>query len=160
MLRNGQGAALVVAWVLAAAGSADELHSALCLHGCPAGFPETNDVLVRPIYVLSSNDTTKFADWVAYRVTEVSIGATRERRWKADPELAARETLEPDDNRRANAVLKTDCGHQAPLASTVTETSLDARKGKRIGIVLDHDISRCADDVVMWRVWQRPKGQE
>ena len=117
MLRNGRGAALAVAWVLAAAGSADELHSALCLHGCPAGSAETNDVLVRSIYVLSSNDTTKFADWVAYRVTEGSIGATQDRRWKADPELAERETLEPDDYRRANAVLKTDRGHQAPLAS-------------------------------------------
>ena len=45
---------------------ASELHSGLCLDGCPAGAAPTNDVVVRGIYVLSSNDTTKFADWVAY----------------------------------------------------------------------------------------------
>ena len=87
---------------------AAELHMGLCLYGCPAGAPHTNDVMVRSIYVLSSNDTTKLADWVAYRVTPDSIGPTAERRWTADSALGEAETLEPDDYRGANAALKTD----------------------------------------------------
>ncbi|MDD9946269.1 MAG: DNA/RNA non-specific endonuclease [Myxococcales bacterium] len=94
-----------------------EIHHSFCAHGCPAGGPATNDVIIREIYVLSSNDATKFADWVAYRVTRDTIGVSHTRNWKTDPLLAANETLEPDDYRGANAALKTDRGHQVPLAS-------------------------------------------
>ena len=114
---GGLTAAVVVACAGAVAAGAAELHIRHCLHGCPAGAPATNDVVVRPIYVLSSNDATKFADWVAYRVTRATIGPTAERRWRADPVLAEAETLERDDYRDANRVLGTDRGHQAPLAS-------------------------------------------
>ncbi len=117
MVRGGKAVAFALAATLATGGLAGELHAELCPHGCPAGAPRTNDVVVREIYVLSSNDTTKFADWVAYRVTAGSIGRTAQRRWKADPALAGDETLEPDDYRGANAALGTDRGHQAPLAS-------------------------------------------
>ena len=93
--RVGALAAMVLLFASGAQGT--EVHSPLCLHGCPAGSPATNDVVVRGIYVLSSNDTTKFADWVAYRVTGATIGPTAARRWKANPALAEDETLEPDD---------------------------------------------------------------
>ena len=102
---------------------AQEFHADLCLHGCPKGSPATNDIVIRDIYILSSNDTTKFADWVAYRVTKSTIGKTETRSWKADPQLADNETLEPDDYKNANAVLKTDRGHQAPLASFTSTSS-------------------------------------
>ena len=96
---------------------AHEVHAPLCLFGCPVGGPASNDLIVREIYVLSSNDQTKFADWAAYRVTAGSIGPTQRRRWRADPSIDPSETLEPGDYRRANAVLGTDRGHQVPLAS-------------------------------------------
>jgi endonuclease G len=95
----------------------EELHIHYCLHGCPAGAPVTNDLIVREIYVLSSNDTTKFADWTAYRVTENTIGPTQNRNFKTDPLLAGHETLEPSDYTGANAALGTERGHQVPLAS-------------------------------------------
>lgn len=66
---------------------------------------------------MSSNDSTKFADWVAYKVTKDTIGPTKERTWKADPLLDENETLEPDEYRGAPVSLKTDRGHQVPLAS-------------------------------------------
>jgi len=114
--------ALCVALVLLVGGvagnaSAQEIHAPHCLLGCPLGGPVSNDLIVREIYALSSNDQTKFADWVAYKVTAGSIGPTQNRNWKADPALDPSETLEKDDYRRANAVLGTDRGHQAPLAS-------------------------------------------
>jgi endonuclease G, mitochondrial len=87
-----------------------------CLFGCPLGKPN-NKIIKREIYTLSNNAETKFADWVAYHVTTNSIGPSKDRNWKADPELPPEETLEPDDYRGANAELKTDRGHQAPLAS-------------------------------------------
>ena len=89
----------------------------LCLYGCPEEPVPTGEIVVRSIYVLSSDPQTKFASWVAYRVTASSIGPTAARKWKADPALAEADTLEPDDYDHANAVIGTDRGHQAPLAS-------------------------------------------
>ena len=89
----------------------------MCMYGCPSGSPPTNDIIIRDIYILSSNDSTKFADWVAYRVMKRTIGQTQKRTWKPDPWLADDETLEPEDYDGAFAALKTDRGHQTPLAS-------------------------------------------
>lgn len=94
-----------------------EIHTFHCLHGCPMGASATNDLIVREIYTLSSNDRTKFADWVAYRVTASSIGPSQGRSWRADPWLGVDETLAPDDYRGAPDALGVDRGHQAPLAA-------------------------------------------
>lgn len=94
-----------------------EIHTYHCLHGCPMGASETNDLIVREIYTLSSNDLTKFADWVAYRVTTKTMGSGAERRWQKDPWLADDETLAPNDYTGASAALDVDRGHQAPLAA-------------------------------------------
>lgn len=94
-----------------------ELHTFHCLHGCPVGAPAIDDIVVREIYTLASNDLTKMADWVAYRVTPESIGPSGERKWAADPWLDPRETLEPDDYLGAPRALGIDRGHQAPLAA-------------------------------------------
>lgn len=102
--------------------SAQEIHASLCMHGCPSGSPATNDIVIRDIYILSSSDITKFADWVSYRITRSTIGKTQTRVWKQDPWLADNETLEPKDYYGAFDILKTDRGHQAPLAS-FTSTS-------------------------------------
>ena len=53
---------------------AQEPHADLCMYGCPSGSPATNDIIICDIYILSSNDSTKFADWVAYHVTKDTIG--------------------------------------------------------------------------------------
>ncbi len=93
-----------------------ELHTFHCLHGCPIGAPGIDDIIVREIYTLASNDLTKMADWVAYRVTPDSIGPSGERKWVADPWLDPRETLEKEDYDDAPKTLGIDRGHQAPLA--------------------------------------------
>ena len=74
---------------------AGEVYSYHCLAGCPTGAP-TDELVVREIYILSNNRTTKFADWVAYRITADPIGSTRTRVWRADPALPGTSTLEPD----------------------------------------------------------------
>ena len=98
-----------------------EIHCKHFLFGYPYGTPASNDLIIRDIYALSNNDSTKFADWVAYRLTmhEVDGDLSVERDWTPDPWLDPSETLEPrpDDYTRANRRLKTDRGHQAPLAS-------------------------------------------
>lgn len=96
---------------------AQEIHSTHCLYGCPLGGAPTNDLIVRDIYILSSNDRTKLADWAAYRVTKDTIGPTQPRTWKADPLLDDSETLEPDDYQGAYTTIRVDRGHQVPLAS-------------------------------------------
>lgn len=99
------------------AGVSQEIHSQHCLLGCPYGSPSTNDLLIRDIYILSSNDETKLADWVAYRVDPRNFGKKRKRDWRADPWLAENETLERQDYRRAHSLAGYDRGHQAPLGS-------------------------------------------
>jgi len=106
---------------LATADSQDlrEIHCKHFIYGIPLGTPASNDVIIRDIYALSSNDSTKFADWVAYRLDAETVqgDAVTKRVWKADPWLAEEETLEPEDYKGAHKALKTDRGHQAPLAS-------------------------------------------
>lgn len=89
------------------------------LFGAPLGTPGANKLIVRPIYAMSNNSETKFADWVAYRLDSecVSGDVKTQRQWKADPALDDGETLEPSDYKGAHATLNIDRGHQAPLAS-------------------------------------------
>lgn len=96
-----------------------EIHCKHFIYGIPLGTPVTNDLIIRDIYAMSSNDSTKFADWVAYRLdVETVVGKAKTKRvWKADPWLADEETLEPEDYKGAYKALNTDRGHQAPLAS-------------------------------------------
>lgn len=110
-------ALLLVSSAGTAAAQDAEIHTFHCLQGCPMGASATNDLVVREIYTLSSNDRTKFADWVAYRVTSDTVGISEDRRWRADPWLAETETLEPPDYDGAPAALGIDRGHQAPLAA-------------------------------------------
>lgn len=84
-----------------------EIHCKHFFYGYPTGTPTTNDLIIRDGYALSSNDGTKFADWVAYRLDAATVTGDVEttRKWKADPWLAEDETLEPrpDDYRHADA---------------------------------------------------------
>ncbi|WP_394145694.1 DNA/RNA non-specific endonuclease [Vibrio atypicus] len=96
-----------------------EVHTPHCLAACPEAQSNnaTNDLIVRDIYTLSSNDSTKFTDWAAYKITKETIGSGCNRRWKKDPKLTKSETLEPKDYKGAHDKLGIDRGHQVPLAS-------------------------------------------
>ncbi|MEW6533997.1 MAG: DNA/RNA non-specific endonuclease [Candidatus Auribacterota bacterium] len=96
-----------------------EIHCKHFFYGIPKGTPITNDLIIRDNYALSSNDQTKFADWVCYVLDNdtVSGDVQTERKWKADPWLFDNETLEPPDYKGIGELLKSDRGHQAPLAS-------------------------------------------
>jgi len=91
--------------------------SSHCPQGCPTGTPSSNFHVWRNAYTLSNNATTKFADWVAYKVSPSTIGGGKTRTWRADPSIWSSRTLEPADYNGANAALAVDRGHQAPLAS-------------------------------------------
>ena len=88
-------------------------------YGQPEGTPATNDLIVRKIYALSSNDDTKFADWVAYRLDRETVfgNANTSRNYKEDPDIDPSETLEPDDYDDAFSTIGTTRGHQAPLGT-------------------------------------------
>ena len=101
-----------------------EIHCKHFIHGYPLGAPATNDLIIRDVYALSSNDQRKFADWVCYRLTphEVMGSLDLDRKWINDPWLDPTETLEgkpssQDDYRGAHSAQSYDRGHQAPLAS-------------------------------------------
>ena len=72
---------------------AQEIQSDHCLHGCPSGSPATNKVIIREIYILSANGTTKFADWVAYKVTAETIGRSQKRKWKGSAAIVTALTV-------------------------------------------------------------------
>ncbi len=122
---------MIKKWILAATFVATmdiqaqaEIQISHCLLECPSGTQPSNELVVREIYALSNNGVTKFADWVAYRVTKETIGTTAslDRDWKPDPLLDPAVTLEPknpNDYKGSNSHpdLRTDRGHQAPMAS-------------------------------------------
>lgn len=56
-----------------------EILSVHCPLGCP-GNPAGNDLIFGHIHSLSNNPTTKFADWVAYKVDVINFGPSSPRR--------------------------------------------------------------------------------
>ena len=96
-----------------------ELHSDHFCFGYPLGTAPQNDLIIRDAYALSSNDTTKFADWASYRIRLENLrkGADRDRNWAVDPALDPNETLEPQDYTGAYRRDRWDRGHLVPLAS-------------------------------------------
>ena len=98
-----------------------EIHCKHFFYGYPTGTPDTNDLIIRDCYALSSNDETKFADWVAYRLTPEETFGTLDlkRKWRTDPWLEDHETLEanPDGYKGANKAHGYERGHFAPLGS-------------------------------------------
>ncbi len=87
--------------------------------GLPTGTDETNDLVFRSCYVVSSNDETKFADWVAYRLTLTELGGevALDRNFRPDPLIDPNETLEDADYKGASAAFGYQRGHLAPLAA-------------------------------------------
>ncbi|MAT16790.1 MAG: endonuclease [Planctomyces sp.] len=110
---------LIVVTLVALPIHAGEIHCKHLPFGIPEGTPETNDLVFRSCYVLSSNDDTKFADWVAYRLTLTEVGGevALDRNFRADELLKPEETLEPEDYDGAFAAHTYHKGHLAPLAS-------------------------------------------
>ena len=112
----------VLGWMVSALHAAlKEIHSKHWIFGYPLGVPESSDLIIRDIYALSSNDTTKIADWVTYRLDQDTVTErfSTDRSWEADPWLAPEETLEPDpddDYKGAHAAHAYTRGHLAPLA--------------------------------------------
>ena len=86
-----------------------------CAVGCPAGGSALT--LNREAYSLNNNGETKFANWVAYRITKDTPASNLPRKWRVDPDIPAGQTLSPKDYTGASAALKVDRGHQANLAS-------------------------------------------
>lgn len=95
-----------------------EIHCKHFFYGYPTGTPRTNDLIIRDIYALSSNDKTKFADWVAYRLDRETVAGKvkGDREWKADPWLSDNETLKPGDYKNISSI-DMDRGHLAPLSA-------------------------------------------
>jgi endonuclease G len=94
-----------------------EIRSVSCPLGCPSLNIINNDVVFNHTYVLSNNPKTKFADWVAYEVNVTNFGDSPGRNWGNDILIDDDESLEESDYKGAFKKLKTDRGHQAPLAS-------------------------------------------
>ncbi|SDB35882.1 DNA/RNA non-specific endonuclease [Pseudomonas sp. NFACC13-1] len=86
-----------------------------CAVGCPSGGSDVT--LNRQAYTLNNNGSTKFANWVAYKITKETPASGRPRNWKTDPDVPADQTLNPVDYNGASVALKIDRGHQANLAS-------------------------------------------
>ncbi|HDL7653949.1 TPA: DNA/RNA non-specific endonuclease [Yersinia enterocolitica] len=86
-----------------------------CLVGCPTG--GSDQTIIRNVYTLNNNSSTKFANWVAYKVTEDSQASGRSRYWMQEPNLPVSDTLAPTAYSGAYGQLALDRGHQAPLSS-------------------------------------------
>jgi len=94
-----------------------EIRSVNCPLGCPSLNIVNNDVVFNHTYTLSNNPQTKFADWVAYEVNVSNFGDNPGRSWGNDDLIDDNDSLEEADYKNAFKALRTDRGHQAPLAS-------------------------------------------
>jgi endonuclease G, mitochondrial len=94
-----------------------KIKSDFCLEGCPLGASPADQLVIHHIYELENNPETKFADWVAYKISSQTLGSGCKRIWEKDPALPSDSTLSPPDYVGARKALGTDRGHQAPLAS-------------------------------------------
>ena len=99
--------------------SEKRIKDSLCIHSlCPKGDYDNDQIVDHGLFILANNEESKFADWVAYKVENKNLnGPKRERRWRQDPELSDDDTLPPSAYKGVHALLGTDRGHFAPLAS-------------------------------------------
>jgi endonuclease G len=100
----------------------DSTPSIQIVFGRPTGTPPSNDLVVRELYELSSNDETKFADWVAFFLDGSTFGSSGNVHWGNDPCIDPTETLEAvgasgDDMSGAYSQYRYDRGHLAANAS-------------------------------------------
>lgn len=72
-----------------------------CSVGCPQG--GSHQTIYRYAYTLNNNSATKFANWVAYRVTKTSQASGRPRNWAQDPDLPPSDTLAPSAYKNAHS---------------------------------------------------------
>jgi hypothetical protein len=95
-----------------------EIHCKHFLYGYPLGTSLSNDLIVRDCYALSSNDTTKFPDWVCYYLTchEVDGILDLERVWQNDP------WLDPPKRWRPGPPARTTTGERTAPSSTTAAT--------------------------------------
>lgn len=94
-----------------------KIQSDHCPLGCPS-IADDNTLVIHHIFMLSNNPNTKLADWLAYEVNPTNYGRTPGRNFASDPIIPHNQTLEKKDYKGANSSsLKSDRGHQAPLAS-------------------------------------------
>lgn len=123
--------------------TAGEIHCKHFWNGMVQGTPETNDLVIRDCYAVSTNDDTKFADWVAYHLTyrEMLGTLSLNRKWQTDPCLESDETLEasPDAYIGAFAAQRYDRGHLVPLGSFVG--SRDAQQVNYYSVIAPQRIS-------------------
>ena len=110
---------LLVLVPLLALGHDLEIQSKHWLFGLPQGTDDTNDLVIRDAYALSNDDDTKFASWVAYKITpEETFGDLGlSRPFHEDPFLDESETLELADYVGSFDAEGYHKGHQAPLGS-------------------------------------------
>jgi len=76
--------------------SAQTVHIAHCLAGCPEGAPAANEIVVRQLFAASINFQTGLADWVAYRILPGSVGVASllPREWLPEDLLAQQSVQE------------------------------------------------------------------
>lgn len=88
-----------------------------CYPSCPLDMPESNIEINHEDFLLSYNITTKYADWVGYKIQASNIcGPNKNRIWQADPKLPLEVSIIPEDYKDAYAKCNYDRGHQAPFA--------------------------------------------
>lgn len=117
-LKRGVSVSIVLACAIVSTSIFADNHNIVCLGGCPIGADQANRLVDHTILRLSQNPSTKFADWVAYRITiPTKTGPSRSRNFKGDPLVPNDEELETSDYTRGFAEININKGHQAPLAS-------------------------------------------
>lgn len=113
--------------VVNSAESLDNLHIAHCLRDCPTGTPGNNEIIVRHLYAVSINVSSRLADWVSYRILPDSIGVASllPREWQTD--RLARSGVRLDEISGADSrLIQPTLGDQPESVYRISEFTLNA----------------------------------
>ncbi len=118
---------LVITCAAGSASGAGNLTIAHCLHGCPKGTAENNEIIVRHLYAVSISPQTRLADWVSYRIVPGSIGVASllPRDWQ-DDNLAHYSVNQEELSGEGQRLLQSDQGDQQDSVYRIAEFSVDA----------------------------------
>ena len=105
----------------------DNFHIAHCLQGCPTGTAENNEIVVRHLFAVSINSSTRLADWVSYRVIPGSIGVASllPRTWQTD-QLASSAVRTEELNDTGDTLVQPSLSNQPESVYRISEFSMNA----------------------------------
>jgi endonuclease G len=114
-------------------GAAQNVHISHCQSACPSGAANSNEIVVRHLFVASINQQHGLADWIGYRVLQDSVGVASllARYWQQDDLLPGESPYLQSDETRPGFT-QPDLSDQPDLSYRINEILIDPEDRGRL----------------------------